>query len=84
MVQKLIGSGHKRHEILNVYSMPEVRIFYEKIVRQEMQRQADYIEAVMAGIGGSFGGGDEVTNMVRELRGGAAVGKQRDQGNHKG
>lgn len=75
MVQKLVGSGHRKAEILDVYSLPEIRIFYEKVVRQEMQRQADYIEAVMAGIGGSFGGGQEVTGMLRKLRGGEAFGK---------
>lgn len=70
IVQKLTEHGHDRETILHVYSLPEIRILYEKCWRSELARRADFIEDVMAGIGGCFGGAKEVDKLVRSLRAG--------------
>ncbi|WP_199883999.1 hypothetical protein [Anaerosinus massiliensis] len=48
--------------------MPEVKLFYEKILKEEMRRQADFIEAVTGGIGMAFGGAKEITPLLKKLR----------------
>ncbi len=50
------------------YSMAEVRLFYEKIICEEMNDQANFIEGVVAGISGAFGGYDELKPMLKQMR----------------
>ncbi len=50
------------------YSVPELRTFYEKIVSDEMREQADFIDGVVAGIGGAFGGYKQLQNSLALLR----------------
>lgn len=54
--------------ILHEYSMPEVKLFYEKIIAEEMFEQADFIEGVVAGIGGAFGDYDKIATMLQKMR----------------
>ena len=68
MIQKMISNGHTKDQILNEYSFSEIRLFYEKILKHEMRKQADFIEGVIAGVGGSFGGSKEVLPMINQLR----------------
>lgn len=49
--------------------MPEVKLFYEKILKEDMRRQADYIESVTGGIGMAFGGAKEIVPVLKALRG---------------
>lgn len=48
--------------------MPEIRILYEKAVRDEMHQRADFIEGIVAGVGGCFGGYKEIERVVSDLR----------------
>jgi hypothetical protein len=48
--------------------LSEIKIFYEKSLKGEMYQQADFIEAVVAGIGGSFGGYKQVSGMIEKMR----------------
>ncbi|SEJ35264.1 hypothetical protein SAMN05660742_10675 [Propionispira arboris] len=48
--------------------MPEVKLFYEKIIAEEMFEQADFIEGVVAGIGGAFGDYDKIATMLQKMR----------------
>ena len=67
-LQVLIEHGHDKHKLLNDYSREELGLFYEKCIRTDMLRDARFIEGVMAGIGGAFGGGKEVNKLLREMR----------------
>ncbi len=51
------------------YSLPEIRLLFEKVQAEEYASRADFIEDVVAGIGGAFGGFDDLKPMLRELRG---------------
>jgi len=57
-----------KNDIVNSYSLPEVKLFYEKILKEEMRRQADFIEAVTGGIGMAFGGEKEIAPLLKRLR----------------
>lgn len=50
------------------YSLAELRLFYEKIVSDEMREQADFIDGVVAGIGGAFGGYKDLKRSLALLR----------------
>lgn len=50
------------------YSMAEVRLFYEKVVYEELNKQANFIEGVVTGISGAFGGYDELKPMLKQMR----------------
>ena len=65
---KILNSLTK-DEIINCYSMPEVKLFYEKILKEDMRRQADYIESVTGGIGMAFGGAKDIIPVLKSLRG---------------
>lgn len=67
-MQKLISHGHTKDVVLNQYSMPEVKLFYEKIIAEEMYEQADFIEGVVAGIGGAFGDYNKIAAMLQKMR----------------
>jgi hypothetical protein len=68
VVQKLVQYGHDKKEILSSYTRDEIALFYEKIIAGELRRRADDIEAVMAGIGGAFGGGKNIAELLKKLR----------------
>jgi hypothetical protein len=51
------------------YSLPEIRLLFEKVQAEEYAARADFIEDVVAGIGGAFGGFDDLKPMLKELRG---------------
>jgi hypothetical protein len=67
-MQVLIEHGHNKNDIINSYSREELALFYEKCIKQDMRHNADFIEAVMAGIGGAFGGGNKITKLTRDMR----------------
>lgn len=67
-LQVLIEHGHNKDEILYKYSREELALFYEKCARTDTLKDARFIEGVIAGIGGAFGGGKEVTKMLKEMR----------------
>lgn len=64
MFSKLVSNGHRKEDILYEYSLPEVKLLYEKIILEELMQRADFIEDVIAGIGGALGG----KNSFRELK----------------
>lgn len=53
-----------------------VALFYEKCVREDMRRQADFIEGVAAAIGGAFGGMKKLDGAIRQMRGETDGGKR--------
>lgn len=70
-MQKLVSHGHRKEDVLCLYSRDEIRGFYKSILREDMARQADYIEGVSAGIGAAFGGSKanaQVAKLLKELR----------------
>ena len=67
-MQKLISHGHTKNVVLHEYSMPEVKLFYEKIIAEEMYEQADFIEGIVAGIGGAFGDYDKISDLLKKMR----------------
>lgn len=67
----LISHGHDKYKILHEYSKEEVALFYEKCVKYDMRHEADFIEAVMAGIGGAFSdkkNSKNIEKLLKELR----------------
>ena len=68
VINTLIAHGHKKEEILNNYSKEELTLFYEKCIKLDTRHNADFIESVIAGIGGAFGGGKEVEKLLAEMR----------------
>ena len=58
---------------MNEYSMAEVKVFYEKSLRQKLSARADFIEGVIAGIGGAFsdksGYKNNIVPLLESLRG---------------
>lgn len=69
MLQKLISHGHAKDDVLHAYSITEVRLFLEKIVREENAARADFIEGVALGAAVIFGGSKELTPILQGLRG---------------
>ena len=67
-INTLIAHGHDKEKILKTYSKDEVSLFYEKCVKHDMRQKADFIEGVLAGIGGAFGGGKRVEKLLMDLR----------------
>lgn len=67
-LQVLIEHGHDKEKILYNYSREELALFYEKCARTDILRDARFIEGVIAGIGGAFGGGKEISKMLKEMR----------------
>jgi hypothetical protein len=49
--------------------MSEVKLFLDKVLMEEYAARADFIEDVAAGIGGAFGGFDDLKPMLQQLRG---------------
>ena len=43
-------------------------MFYEKIIQSEYAQRADFIEDVVAGIGGALGGYDKLLPMLEQMR----------------
>lgn len=54
--------------MLTEYSKEEALLFYEKCVKQDMRKQADFIEAVMVGAGALFGGGKKISKTLEKMR----------------
>ena len=54
--------------MLTEYSKEEALLFYEKCVKQDMRKQADFIEAVMVGAGALFGGGKKIAKTLEQMR----------------
>lgn len=67
-MQVLIEHGHNEDDLLRKYSREKLALFYEQCVRTDNKKDARFIEAVMAGIGGAFGGGKEVTKLLQKMR----------------
>ena len=64
----LIAHGHDKETILRTYSREELALFYEKCIKLDMRQKADFIESVLAGIGGAFGGGKKVEKLLADMR----------------
>lgn len=47
--------------------MAEVKMFYEKSIMQDMRKEADFIEGVIAGIGGAFCDKNEYKKSVKPM-----------------
>ena len=67
-INTLIAHGHDKEKILRTYSKEEVSLFYEKCIKYDMRNKADFIESVLAGIGGAFGGGNKIEKLLSDLR----------------
>lgn len=68
----LVSNGHTKDDVLYEYSLPEVKLLYEKIIQDKLAQRADFIEDVIAGIGGALGGKKafrELKPMLDGLRG---------------
>lgn len=68
---KLTQYGHEKDDVLYRYSLPVVRLLYEKIASEELRKRADFIEDVVAGIGGALGGKkafQSLKPMLEEMR----------------
>lgn len=68
MVQLLIEHGHTKEAILHEYSFVELPLFYEKILKAQFNNRADFIEDVIAGIGGAFGGYKQIQSLLGQMR----------------
>ena len=69
----MVSKGHAKEAVLYEYSLPEVRLLYEKIVQEELSHRADFIEDIILGIGGALGGVKafrEIQPILTTLRGG--------------
>ena len=64
----LIAHGHNREDILKNYSKEELTLYYEKCIRYDRQQSANFIESVIVGIGGAFGGGKKVEKLLAQIR----------------
>ena len=67
-INVLIAHGHSKEDILKNYSKEEITMFYEKCVKYDRMQKADFIESVLAGIGGAFGGGKKIEKLLKEMR----------------
>lgn len=68
MLTVLVEHGHNKEKVLNEYSKEEALLFYEKCVKQDMRKQADFIEAVMVGAGSLFGGSKKISKTLEKMR----------------
>lgn len=67
-INTLIAHGHDKDTILRTYSKEEISLYYEKCLKYDMRNKADFIESVLAGIGGAFGGGNKIEKLLTALR----------------
>ena len=67
-INTLVAHGHNKDDILRNYSKDEISIFYDRCISLDLRNKADFIESVLAGIGGAFGGGKKVEKLLKELR----------------
>ncbi len=67
-INTLVAHGHSKEEILRNYSREEISVFYSKCVSLDARSKADFIESVLAGIGGAFGGGKKIEKLLKDLR----------------
>ena len=67
-INTLVAHGHDKETILRTYSKDEITIFYNKCISLDSRNKADFIESVLAGIGGAFGGSKKVEKLLSELR----------------
>jgi len=67
-INTLISHGHDKETILRTYSKDEISLFYEKCLKYDMSKKADFIEGVLAGIGGAFGGGKKIEKLLKDMR----------------
>nr|DAF57520.1 MAG TPA: hypothetical protein [Myoviridae sp. ctqfO1]DAU04452.1 MAG TPA: hypothetical protein [Inoviridae sp.] len=43
-------------------------MFYEKCIKYDMRQNADFIEGVMVGISGAFGGSKKIPKLLEDMR----------------
>lgn len=60
----LIENGHDKYKVIHEYSKEEVAMFYEKCMKHNERKNADFIESVAMGIGIAFGGTDRKTEKL--------------------
>lgn len=68
VINTLVAHGHDKEKIIREYSKEEITLFYEKCTKFDMRRDASFIEAVMIGIGGAFGGGRKIENLLTKMK----------------
>ena len=55
--------------MLKEYTKEEITIFFERCIKQDMRRTADFVDAVGLGIGMAFGGsGKKIQKIVEDMR----------------
>ena len=64
----LVSHGHTKQAILHEYNVYEIQLFCEKIASEEMRKEADFIEGVVAGIGGAFGDYKKLEKSLSSMR----------------
>lgn len=68
VINTLVAHGHDKDKIIREYSKEEITLFYEKCVKYDMRASASFIENIMIGIGGAFGGGRKVENLLTKMK----------------
>lgn len=67
-INTLVAHGHDKEEIIRTYSKEEITMFYEKCIKYDRRSNADFIEGVMVGIAGAFGGNKKIPKLLEDMR----------------
>lgn len=67
-INTLVAHGHDKEKIIHTYSKDEISMFYEKCIKYDMRQNADFIEGVMVGISGAFGGSKKIPKLLEDMR----------------
>lgn len=67
-INTLVAHGHDKEEIIRTYSKEEITMFYEKCIKYDRRSNADFIESVMVGIAGAFGGNKKIPKLLEDMR----------------
>ena len=67
-INTLVAHGHNKEEVIRTYSREEITLFYEKCIKFDRRSNADFIESVMVGIAGAFGGNKKIPKLLEDMR----------------
>lgn len=67
-INTLVAHGHDKEKIIRTYSKEEITMFYEKCIKFDRRSSADFIESVMVGIAGAFGGNKKIPKLLEDMR----------------
>lgn len=67
-INTLVAHGHNKEEVIRTYSREEIALFYEKCIKFDRRSNADFIESVMVGIAGAFGGNKKIPKLLEDMR----------------